>query len=118
MVTTLLSFIDETTGVVSLSDWFTPDPGDNWDLDENGEYLFNIVATAPDGTVTVIPGTLVSNEDGTFELNAPVVEVLPDTTDPVDPVDLPLVGTQLLINGELDAGVGFEANDTAADLAG
>ena len=79
--------IDETTGVVSLNDWFTPDPGDNWDLDENGEYLFNIVATAPDGTVTVIPGTLDSNEDGTFELNAPVVEVLPDTTDPVDPVD-------------------------------
>ncbi len=119
--------IDEVTGAVTLNDWFTPDPGDNWDADENGEYLFNIVATAPDGTVTVIPGTLTANPDGTFELNAPSLVVLPDPSGPVDPVDPvdpvtpvdpPLVGTQLLINGNLEAGVAFEANDSAADLDG
>ena len=107
--------IDEITGAITLNDWFTPDPGDSWDADEDGIYDFNIVTTAPDGTVVTTPATLTQSTDGTFMVNAPTIDVLPDDSGPVDP---PFTGTELLTNGLLEGGVAFESNDSDGDVDG
>ena len=107
--------IDETTGAITLNDWLTPDPGDNWDADEDGIYDFNIVTTAPDGTVVTTAATLTQDTEGTFMVNAPTIDILPEDTGPVDP---PVTGTELITNGLLEGGVAFENNDSDGDVDG
>ena len=112
---TVILEINKFTGEVTLQDWFAPEHGDNWDADEDGIYDFNIVTNAPDGTVVTTAATLTQDTEGTFMVNAPTIDILPEDTGPVDP---PVTGTELLTNGLLEGGVAFESNDSDGDVDG